>query len=253
MLGASAWRKRSESDTVYAKPTFDDGARVEMARARDPDAFEALVVRHRARVYGLALRMMREPGEAEEVVQETFLSAWQNLGSFRAESSVGSWLYRICANFCLMRLRHRKADPTQAPGEESLPAPDFDSEGRLLASSTYDWSRGAEEKALDHELRQAIEGAVAILPDAHRLVFLLKDVQGLSYEEIATATGATVPALKTRLHRARLAMREAIDAFYANPGHASSERTEPPSALPARPLGPRRNSPTGGSSIPTGR
>ena len=194
---------------------------VERARKRDVAAFEELVTRYRSKVYGLAVRMMQDSSDAEEIVQETFLSAWQNLPNFRGESAFGSWVYRICANFCLMRLRRKKVETTEAeatrePGGE----PRFDTEGSLLNHPSYDWTRGTEEKALDNELRVAIERATDALPAEHRTVFLLKDIEGLSYEEIAETLGTTVPAVKSRLHRARLALREAIDAFYKQPGHA---------------------------------
>jgi RNA polymerase sigma-70 factor, ECF subfamily len=206
---------------IPAAEASDDQRLVERARQRDVAAFELLVSRYRSKVYGLALRMMQDPSDAEEVLQETFISAWQNLPGFRGESAFGSWLYRVCANFCLMRLRRKKIEAVdetpQQPGQE-LPGPRFDSEGQLLAQPSYDWSRGTEEKALDHELRRAIEQATNRLPDDHRTVFLLKDVEGLSYEEIAESMGTTVPAVKSRLHRARLALREAIESFYAGPG-----------------------------------
>lgn len=200
--------------------TLEDRDLVELARKRDVAAFEELVARYRSKVYGLALRMMKDASDAEEVMQETFLSAWQSLPGFRGESAVGSWLYRICANFALMRLRRKKVEAESEPQQQAqanLPEPRFDSEGSLMSSPSYDWSRGTEEKALDHELRRAIENATSGLPDDHRTVFLLKDVEGMSYEEIAEVTGSTVPAVKSRLHRARLALREAIEAFYANP------------------------------------
>jgi RNA polymerase sigma-70 factor (ECF subfamily) len=198
----------------------EDRALVDRARTRDVAAFEELVTRYRSKVYGLAVRMMQDSADAEEIVQESFLSAWQNLPNFRGESAFGSWLYRICANFCLMRLRRKKVETTESEAQQSqqLPGPRFDSEGTLLNVPSYDWTRGTEEKALDNELRVAIEQATAGLPDEHRTVFLLKDIEGLSYEEIAESLGTTVPAVKSRLHRARLALREAIDAFYKLPG-----------------------------------
>ena len=198
--------------------TQEDRELVERARKRDIAAFEELVTRYRSKVYGLAVRMMKDPSDAEEVLQESFLSAWQNLPNFRGESAFGSWLYRICANFCLMRLRRKKVETTEAEGQ--LPEPRFDSEGTLLGHPSYDWTRGTEEKALDNELRVAIERATNALPDEHRTVFLLKDIEGLSYEEIAETLRTTVPAVKSRLHRARLALRETIDAFYKQPGNA---------------------------------
>ena len=198
--------------------TFDERELIERAQRGEVESFEKLVVRYRSKVYGLALRMMQDASDAEEVLQETFLSAWQSLSGFRGESAFGSWLYRICANFCLMRLRRKKIESSgPEPQGQTLPGPRFDNEGTLLNMPSYDWSRGTEEKALDNELRVAIERATASLPDEHRTVFLLKDIEGLSYEEIAETLGTTVPAVKSRLHRARLALREAIDAFYKQP------------------------------------
>ncbi len=213
---------RCAVNEVLQQPVLDhDRELVERARRRDVQAFEELVAKYRSKVYGLALRMMQDPSDAEEVLQETFLSAWQNLPTFRGESAFGSWLYRVCANFCLMRLRRKKVEATEAESQQALPGPKFDTEGTLMSIPSYDWSRGTEEKALDHELRVAIERATASLPDEHRTVFLLKDIDGLSYEEIAQAMGTTVPAVKSRLHRARLALREAIDAFYKGPGRVA--------------------------------
>ncbi|MFN7133201.1 MAG: RNA polymerase sigma factor [Myxococcales bacterium] len=194
--------------------SLEDRALVERAQKRDVAAFETLVARYRGRVYGLALRMMRNSQDAEELLQETFLSAWENLPTFRGDAAFGSWVYRICANFCLMRLRHRKV--ASETSTEELPAPAFDAQGSMMTPPSYDWSRGTEEKALDHELRRAIEQATASLPPEYRAVFLLKDVDGLSYEEIAQTLETTVPAIKSRLHRARLALREAIEKFYTH-------------------------------------
>jgi len=178
--------------------------------------FEELVARHRSRIYALALRMMRDPTDAEEVLQESVLSAWQNLADFRGDAAFGSWVYSICANNCLMRLRRRKIELNAAEAE-LLSGPRFGPRGELLDTPSHDWTRGTEEKALDNELRRAIERAAASLPPEHRAIFLLKDIDGLSYQEIGVALGTTVAVVKSRLHRARLAMRQAIDAFYAEP------------------------------------
>ncbi|NOK17646.1 RNA polymerase sigma factor [Corallococcus carmarthensis] len=184
-----------------------------LARAQDGDvsAFEALVGLHQDRVYGLALRMTRSEADAAEITQDTFLSAYQHLKDFRGEAAFGSWVHRIAANHALMRLRHRRV--AQA-AESELQAPEFTERGTLADYPVTDWSRDAEEKALDAELGQAIQQAADRLPEGYREVFLLKDVDGLSYEQIAEVTGASIPAIKSRLHRARLALREAIDLFY---------------------------------------
>jgi RNA polymerase sigma-70 factor (ECF subfamily) len=187
---------------------------LERARGGEVAAFEQLVARHRDRVYGLALRMTRSEADAAEIVQDAFLSAYQALPSFRGEAAFGSWVHRIAANHALMRLRHRRVVKA---AEEELQAPEFSERGGLLEAPAPQWSRPADERALDAELGEAIRKATDSLPDAYRQVFLLKDVEGLSYEQIAEATGDSVPAIKSRLHRARLALREAIDRFYKEP------------------------------------
>lgn len=166
---------------------------------------------HRDKVYGLALRMTRSEADAAEITQDTFLSAYQHLKDFRGDAAFGSWVHRIAANHALMRLRHRRV--AQA-AEQELQGPEFTERGSLADYPQTDWSRDAEEKALDAELGSAIQQASDRLPEGYREVFLLKDVEGLSYEQIAEATGDSIPAIKSRLHRARLALREAIDAFY---------------------------------------
>ncbi|MCI0670945.1 MAG: sigma-70 family RNA polymerase sigma factor [Myxococcaceae bacterium] len=191
-----------------------DKALLASAQAGNMGAFEELVERHRDRVYGLALRMTRSEADAAEISQETFLSAFQHLQSFRGEAAFGSWVHRIAANHALMRLRHRRVVQM---AEEELKAPDFSERGTLLETPAPEWSKPAEERALDAELGEAIRRATDALPDAYREVFLLKDAEGLSYEQIAEATGDSVPAIKSRLHRARLALREAIDRFYKEP------------------------------------
>jgi RNA polymerase sigma-70 factor, ECF subfamily len=189
----------------------DDQELIARAQSGEMAAFEALVEHHRDRVYGLALRMTRSEADAAEITQETFLSAYQHLGNFRGEAAFGSWVHRIAANHALMRLRHSKVVQS---AESSLAQPEFNERGSHADYPESDWSRRADEKALDAELGKAIEEATSRLPEGYREVFLLKDVEGLSYEEIAEIIGDSVPAVKSRLHRARLALREAIDRFY---------------------------------------
>ncbi|MGQ0508414.1 MAG: RNA polymerase sigma factor [Myxococcaceae bacterium] len=181
------------------------------AQAGDIAAFERLVELHRDRVFALALRMTRSEQDAAEITQDTFLSAYQNLESFRGDAAFGSWVHRIAANNALMKLRHQRVVKA---AEAEIQGPEFNERGSLAEYPQQDWSRRADEKALDAELGKAIEQATERLPEGYREVFLLKDVDGLSYEEIAEITGDSVPAIKSRLHRARLALREAIDEFY---------------------------------------
>ena len=190
---------------------LEDRALLDRAQLGDVGAFESLVERHQDRLYGLALRMTRSEADASEVVQDTFLAAYQNLKHFRGEAAFGSWVHRIAANNALMRLRHRRV--VEAATEE-LQAPEFTERGSLAEIPEIDWSRRADEKILDEELGRAIRQGTDSLPEGYREVFLLKDVEGLSYEEIAEMMAISVPAVKSRLHRARLALREKIDAFY---------------------------------------
>ncbi len=193
----------------------EDRQLVSRAQAGDISAFEALVDTHRDKVYGLALRMSRSEADAAEITQDTFLSAYQHLKEFRGDAAFGSWVHRIAANNALMRLRHRRV--VQA-AEGELSGPEFTERGSLTEYPNRDWSRDAENRILDAELGRAIQEATDRLPEGYREVFLLKDVEGLSYEQIAEATGDSIPAIKSRLHRARLALREAIDQFYNQGG-----------------------------------
>jgi RNA polymerase sigma-70 factor, ECF subfamily len=200
-------REPSLSDVA----ALEDRALLERAQRGDVEAFESLVERHKDRLYGLALRMTRSEADAAEVVQDAFLAAYQNLKQFRGEAAFGSWVHRIAANNALMRLRHQRV--VEAAAEE-LQAPEFTERGSLAEVPEIDWSRRADEKVLDEELGRAIRQGTDALPQGYREVFLLKDVEGLSYEEIAEMMEISVPAVKSRLHRARLALREKIDAFY---------------------------------------
>jgi RNA polymerase sigma-70 factor (ECF subfamily) len=193
---------------VAASPT--DEELLHRARESDRAAFQQLVERTRDRVFGVALRILRNEAEAAEVTQETFLSAWRNLKQLSGDA-FPNWVHRIAANRALMKLRHQKM---ASQVEESLESPQFNARGSLI-DTVADWAPDAEGQTLDAELQRAIEQASTQLPEEQRRVFMLRDIEGLSYEEISEITGDSVPALKSRLHRARLAMRAAIDRFYA--------------------------------------
>ena len=189
----------------------DDRELLARAQAGDMSAFEALVGKHEEKVYGLALRMTRSEADAAEIAQDTFLSAYQHLSEFRGEAAFGSWVHRIAANNALMRLRRQKVVDIVS---DDLAGPEFTDRGSLAEAPESDWSKRADDKIIEDELGRAIQAATDSLPEGYREVFLLKDVEGLSYEEISEMVGISIPAVKSRLHRARLALREAIDAFY---------------------------------------
>lgn len=188
----------------------NDSALVVAAKGGSVTAFEALVERHRDRVFGLALRMLNSEADAAEVTQEAFLSVYRNLKDFRGEAQFGGWVNRIAANFALMRLRQRKLNEhLEGPKADE---PRFNERGSLI-DAVSEW-KDAESEVLDAELRRAIESAASALADEYRHVFVLRDLEGMSYEDIAELTGESVSAIKSRLHRARLSLRAAIDQFY---------------------------------------
>src|SRR5688572_9246840 len=172
------------------------------AQEGEAGAFEALVEREQDRVFGLAFRMTRSEADAAEIAQDTFLSAYQHLKDFRGQAAFGSWVHRIAAHNALMRLRHLRVVDKAA---EDPTAPALNRMG-FLRRPPQQWERPADGQALDAELGNAIQQAADLLPDGHREVFLLKDVEGLSYGQIAEITGDSVAAIKSRLHRARLSL-----------------------------------------------
>jgi RNA polymerase sigma-70 factor, ECF subfamily len=191
-----------------------DGDLVALAASGDGAAFSELVQRHQNKVYAVAVHILRDSSEAEEVVQETFLAALEKLAGFRGDAAFSTWLHRVAANAALMRLRRRRRSP-EAPAETAVDdlLPHFDATGRIDATPHHDWSKRADEQLSDREVRSAIEQAIQNLPEDYRIVFLLRDVEGLSSEDMAEILGISVAAVKSRLHRARLALREALGQY----------------------------------------
>jgi RNA polymerase sigma-70 factor (ECF subfamily) len=161
-------------------------------------------------MYAVALRIMGDPDEAEEVVQDAFISACGKMASFEGRSKLSTWLYRITTNAALMRLRKRRDDTV------SLDEPQTGEDGDLLPRQLGDWDIDPSRQALSTELRQVMEAAVESLPPSLRAAFILRDIQGLSTQEAAEALDITETALKVRLHRARLALRERLAGYLAD-------------------------------------
>ncbi len=192
---------------------LSDDQLVERARRRDLAAFEQLVGRHEERLYRVAMRLLRNENDAREVLQDALLSAWQNLDGFAGRAQFGTWIYRVTVNGALMLLRSRRRRPTVSV-EELAPAAFDDAVDESLRDAGGDWSKRPDEQLQSGELKSHIEEALDELPEILRLVFLLRDVEGLSTEETADVLNVTVPTVKTRLHRARLALRQAITAYF---------------------------------------
>jgi RNA polymerase sigma-70 factor (ECF subfamily) len=189
----------------------EEDALVARARAGEHAAFEALVERHRDALFAQSLRLLNSTADAAEVTQEAFLTAYRGLDTLQAGARFAAWLHRIAANHALMRLRQRRSASRveQEASEEELEA-SVDSAWMESAA----WVRSAEQQVLDAEFRHLVEQATAALPDEYREAFVLRDMQHWSYEEIAAQTGISLAAVKSRLHRARLALRRALTAYY---------------------------------------
>jgi RNA polymerase sigma-70 factor, ECF subfamily len=182
---------------------------VQALKAGHQAAYAELVDRYSATVYNLALRMMGDRHEAEEVLQETFISAFRAVNRFEGRSQLGTWLYRIAYNAALMRLRKRRLPTT------SIDEPIWTEEGDAIPRQLVDWRELPDDRALTRELRDALDTAVATLPETLRSVFVLRDIEGLSTAEVSEVLGLTETNVKVRLHRARLALREKLSGYFA--------------------------------------
>lgn len=194
--------------TVRAAQPLDDTELVHAAQRGDRRAFAQLVEKYAARVYNLARKMMRDPQDAEDVLQETFISVFRHLNDFQGDASFSTWLYRIATNAALMKLRARK--PPTFSLDESI-----ESNGDAwMPREIVDWGITPEEAVLNDEIRAQMDAAVAALPESLRAVFVLRDIEGLSVQETADVLGISVPNVKTRLHRARLLLREELSVYF---------------------------------------
>jgi len=187
-----------------------DQVLVQKAQAGDFRAFQDLVNRYEGKVYRLAMRMLRNQQDAEDALQETFLQVYRGLKNFEGRSSFSTWLFRLATNVCLMKIRHRGTEPSQLlPLEEYLPQHE---EGQH--PPIQDWPDLPDEILLNKESREKMMEALEKLPPEYRAVFVLRDLEGLSNAQTAEAMGISVPAVKSRLHRARLALRGLLSAYF---------------------------------------
>ncbi len=189
----------------------DEAALVQALQNGEPDACACMVKQSAPRVYAVAMRMMGDPDEAEEVLQETFISACKNIQRFEGRSALNTWLHRIATNAALMRLRKRKNT------EVSLDNPIEGLDGNDIPRQIEDWDYYPADLALNSETRDVLEQAIATLPDTLRSVFVLREIEGYSTAEVAEMLDISVSAAKVRLHRARLRLRELLTPYFTEP------------------------------------
>ncbi|MBN2371892.1 MAG: sigma-70 family RNA polymerase sigma factor [Vicinamibacteria bacterium] len=196
---------------VYPSMEHDDALDVDHARQGDETAFEALVVRHESHVYRLARRMLGDPDEALDATQETFLRVFRGIGSFRGDARFRTWVIGIALNVCRSRL-------TSAARRERLKSVCLEHEnpetGERRDYPIPDPSPDPEAMAMGEELRIALDRALASLSVEHRTILLLREMQDLDYENLARALACPVGTVKSRLCRAREALRKAMEEIW---------------------------------------
>src|SRR5512133_365999 len=203
-----------------------DATLLDRARTGDRRALEDLIARHQRRVYRFGLKMCRDSEDAKDVLQETLLAAARTVKDFRGASSVSTWLYTIARSFCIKKRRRSKFAPEQ---EESLDARAPGVEARQV----MDPARGPEDELAGRQVEVALERAIAGLDPMYREVLVLRDVEGLTAPEVAEVMGLTVEAVKSRLHRARVAVREALAPLLAAPAPGAGAARPTPEPAPA--------------------
>jgi RNA polymerase sigma-70 factor (ECF subfamily) len=198
------------ASTPVADAIETEAGLVERLRAQDASALEAVMARYAPRLYRVALGITRSPAEAEEVVQDAFLTLFRKIHMFEGRAALGTWLYRVAANAALLRCRSRRTS-REVSLEDCLPT--FEADGHRQGDRSMlltDWSALPDEELLAGERRRVIEEAIGQLPAPYRAILVFRDVEELSNEETAALLSESVSAIKSRLHRARMALREIL-------------------------------------------
>jgi RNA polymerase sigma-70 factor (ECF subfamily) len=181
-----------------------DGRLIERLKAGDENALEAIFSLHSAKLYNVALRILGDPADAEEVIQDVFWIVYRKANTFEGNSQLSTWLYRLTVNAALGKIRRSKKHK-EVEYEEFLPK--FQNDGHHLVRPVVDWSDTLDEKYTQREVQELLSKALSQLKPLDKSVVVLSDLEGLCDKEIAAALGLTVSAVKTRLHRARLFLR----------------------------------------------
>ena len=176
--------------------------------AGDRAEFARLVDAYSSPIYRLGLRMLGTPQDAEDVLQNTFINVLTHLSTFEGRSSLSTWLYRIAANEALMLIRKKKPEVNMDDAQAG------ENDEDLLPTQFTDWSALPEDELLSGEGKKALDSAIETLPESMRIVFLLRDVEGLSIKETADTLNLTETNVKTRLLRARMFLREQLSTYY---------------------------------------
>ena len=179
-------------------------------QAGETGSFEQLANLYQKKIYALSFNLTRNAMDSQDVTQEVLLTLFRKGHTFQGKSAFSSWVYRITLNASYMKLRTRKKEPAVSI-DELLPS--FNSSG-FQQKKIQDWSENTESLLFDNETREVIQKAVDLLPDKEKIVFMLRDVEGLSTAKVGDILELTVPAVKSRLHRARLFLRKKLANYF---------------------------------------
>jgi RNA polymerase sigma-70 factor (ECF subfamily) len=198
----------------------DEAALIERLQAGDKAACAECIEIHSPGIYRLALRLMQNEAEAEDVMQETFINAFKAIKKFEGRSGLGTWLYRIAYNAAMMRLR--KPQQYILSVEETL----SETEGNLIPKQLFDWCCLPEEDFASDEVQSELERAIRELPEKYKSVFIMRELEDLSTAETAVALDITPANVKVRLHRARLWLRERLTPYFTEMAEDSLEKAD---------------------------
>jgi len=197
---------------VSSQAGIDEAVLVAQAREGDDKAFGELVRRYEGKIFRLAQHVTQNREDAEDVLQETFMKAYEHLDQFKGDSKFYTWIVRIAVNQALMKLRRRKSDKSVSLDET------IDTGEDTLVREIAAWDENPEQRFSREELGSILDSAIESLEPPYRSVFVLRDIEELSTEETAEALNLSVPAVKSRLLRARLQLREKLTRFFKRKG-----------------------------------
>jgi RNA polymerase sigma-70 factor, ECF subfamily len=206
LAGVLIMKKRGKAKLVQKE--LEDVELIARFRKGCIASFEVLVTRYETKVHNLAMRLTRNAEDAEEVLQDVFITVYRKIDGFEGKAKFSSWLYRITVNAAFMKLRKRKQDQSISL-DDMMPH----LQNKAITQQNSFGAR-SDSLAMNNEIRIALESAIGRLPDDYRAVFILRDVDGLSNKEVGEILDLSIPAVKSRLHRSRLMLRRRLRRFY---------------------------------------
>ena len=200
--------KKAAKKAELTLKELDDTVLIEQFKKGCTFSYEELITRYETKVHNLAMRLTRNAEDAEEVLQDVFVTVYRKIEGFEGKAKFSSWLYRITVNAAFMKLRKRKQDQSVSL-DDMLPH----LQNKAITQKNA-FGAHSDSLALNNEIRMALEGAIQKLPDDYRAVFVLRDIDGLSNKEVGEILTLSIPAVKSRLHRSRLMLRKRLRKFY---------------------------------------